>query len=70
MVLAVFVGFSRSYYLKELYGTPALPTLFHVHGLLFTSWMPLLVVQTGLVATRRTPFIVVLVWLAEFWRLR
>ena len=55
MVLAVFVGFSRSYYLKELYGTPTLPTLFHVHGLLFTSWMAFLVVQTGLVATRRTP---------------
>lgn len=55
MVLAVFVGFSRSYYLKELYGTPALPTLFHVHGFLFTTWMAFLVVQTGLVATRRTP---------------
>jgi hypothetical protein len=53
MVLAVFVGFSRSYYLKGLYGTPALPTLFHIHGLLFTGWMVLLVVQTGLVASRR-----------------
>ena len=55
MVLAVFAGFSRSYYLKGLYGTPALPALFHVHGLLFTTWMVFLVVQTGLVATRRTP---------------
>jgi hypothetical protein len=54
MVLAVFAGFSRSYYLKGLYGTPALPTLFHVHGLLFTAWMVFLVVQTGLVASRRT----------------
>lgn len=54
MVLAVFVGFSRSYYLKGLFGTPVLPTLFHVHGLLFTLWMVLLVVQTGLVASRRT----------------
>ena len=54
MVLAVFVGFSRSYYLKGLYGTPALSSLFHVHGLLFTAWMVLLVLQTGLVATRRT----------------
>lgn len=54
MLFAVFVGFSRSYYLKGLYGTPALPTLFHVHGLLFTAWMMLLVVQTGLVAKRRT----------------
>jgi hypothetical protein len=53
MVLAVFVGFSRSYYLKAVYGTPPLPTLFHVHGLLFTAWMALLLVQTGLVAGRR-----------------
>ena len=55
MLLAVFVGFSRSYYLKGLYRTPALPTLFHVHGVLFTSWMLLLVAQTSLVASRRTP---------------
>jgi hypothetical protein len=55
MVLAVFVGFSRSYYLKGIYGTPALPVLFHVHGALFTAWMAFLLVQTGLVATRRTP---------------
>ena len=55
MVVAVFVGFSRSYYLKGLYGTPALPALFHAHGFLFTLWMVLLVVQTGLIATRRTP---------------
>jgi hypothetical protein len=61
MVVAVFAGFSRSYYLKGLYGTPALPTLFHVHGLLFTAWMVLLVVQTSLVvqtnlvASRRLP---------------
>ncbi len=54
MVFAVFVGFSRSYYLKGLYGTPALPALFHAHGLLFTAWMLFLVVQTSLVARRRT----------------
>ena len=55
MVAAVFVGFSRSYYLKGWYGSPALPTLYHVHGVLFTSWMALLVAQTTLVASRRTP---------------
>ena len=55
MVAAVFVGFSRSYYLKGWYGSPALPTLYHVHGFLFTSWMALLVAQTTLVASRRTP---------------
>lgn len=55
MVAAVFIGFSRSYYLKGAYGTPELPLLFHVHGLLFTGWMLLLIAQTGLVAMRRTP---------------
>jgi hypothetical protein len=55
MVAAVFVGFSRSYYLKGWYGSPELPTLYHMHGFLFTSWMALLVVQTTLVASRRTP---------------
>lgn len=55
MVLAVFVGFSRSYYLKGIYGSPDLRPLFHLHGLLFTLWMVLLIVQTGLVASRRTP---------------
>jgi hypothetical protein len=55
MVAAVFVGFSRSYYLKGWYGSPALPTLYHLHAFLFTSWMLLLVVQTTLVASRRTP---------------
>ena len=55
MTTAVFIGFSRSYYLKGVFGTPPLPTLFHIHGFLFTSWMVLLIVQTGLVATRRTP---------------
>ncbi len=55
MVAAVFIGFSRSYYLKSAYDTPQLPLLFHVHGLLFTGWMLLLIAQTGLVAMRRTP---------------
>src|SRR5688572_28216080 len=53
MVAAVFWGFSRSYYLKELYSSPVLSPLFHVHGLLFTAWMLLLIVQTRLIASRR-----------------
>jgi hypothetical protein len=55
MVAAVFAGFSRSYYLKGLYGSPELRPLFHVHGLVFTLWMLFLIVQTALVASRRTP---------------
>lgn len=50
----VFVGFARTYYLKGLFSTPDLPVWFHVHGLLFTSWVLLFVVQASLVARGRT----------------
>jgi hypothetical protein len=51
--LAVFIGFAPTYYLRGAFGTPALKPLLHLHGALFTSWILLLVVQTGLVAARR-----------------
>src|SRR6185437_10748805 len=50
---AVFVGFARTYYLKFLFGTPALPWLLHLHGALMTSWFVLFFAQTCLVAGRR-----------------
>jgi hypothetical protein len=52
--VTVFVGFAPTYYLKGAFGAPTLPTVLHVHGLLFTTWIVLFVVQTGLVATKRT----------------
>lgn len=55
MALAVVYGFSRSYYFKAAFGTPALSPLYHLHGALFTSWLALLMVQTALVASGRTP---------------
>lgn len=55
MFVIVFVGFSRSYYLKAVFGTPALPALYHVHGALFTTWMLLMILQPALVAAGRTP---------------
>ncbi len=51
---AVFAGFSRSYFLKYYFGAPPLSPLLHLHGLLFTSWMVLLLVQTSLVAANQT----------------
>lgn len=54
MGLAVFIGFAPSYYLKGAFGTPSLTGLYHVHGLLFTSWMLLMIAQPLLVMTRRT----------------
>lgn len=50
----IFLGFARTYYLKEFFGTPALPTLLHLHGIVMTAWMLLLVVQATLVSVRRT----------------
>ena len=49
----VVVGFARSYYLKLLFGTPALPWLLHLHGALMTSWFALFFVQTSLIAAHR-----------------
>ncbi|HWR15194.1 MAG TPA: hypothetical protein VN577_10215 [Terriglobales bacterium] len=52
--LVVVAGFSRTYYLKELFGTPQLSPLVHLHGLLFSSWVVLFIVQAWLVSSRRT----------------
>jgi hypothetical protein len=52
-LVVTFAGFSRTYYLKGLFGTPPLSPLLHVHGIVFSLWLILLVVQTGLVATNR-----------------
>lgn len=57
MLLAVFVGFSRSFFLRPIF--PAWPSpsepIFYVHGAVFTAWCVLLVVQTSLVSAGRTP---------------
>ena len=52
--LTVFAGFSRSYFLKLHYGTPALSVLLHIHGVVFSAWILLFAAQTTLVAARRT----------------
>src|SRR5690349_7690645 len=54
VLITVFLGFSHSYFLKAYYGTPELSLLLHIHGLVFTSWVLLYLVQTTLVATGRT----------------
>jgi hypothetical protein len=53
--IIVLTGFARTYYLKSLFGTPALPgPLVHLHGIVMTSWVALFVAQVWLVAARRT----------------
>ncbi len=49
----VLVGFSRSYYLKALFGAPSLPLLLHLHGSVMTLWFVLYVVQAALIRAGR-----------------
>lgn len=53
--LIVFVGFSRTYYLKGVFDTSALSSvLVHLHGIVMTLWFALFVVQVRLIAAHRT----------------
>ena len=52
-LLALLVGFAPSYFVRGS-TLPPLTLLYHVHGLIFTSWILLFVTQTALVAGHRT----------------
>lgn len=54
IVLTVFAGFARTYYLGPYFGARALSPLLHLHGVVFSSWVVLFVTQTVLVAAHRT----------------
>ncbi|MES2135849.1 MAG: hypothetical protein V4502_02150 [Pseudomonadota bacterium] len=58
LVAVVFLGFAPSFYLRGIVPAyprpnPTLPPAVIFHGLMFTLWMALLVVQTQLISTRR-----------------
>lgn len=53
LLITVFVGFARTYFLAGVFRAPLPNTLVHIHGAVFTSWMLLLIVQTSLVSARR-----------------
>ncbi|HEY1750203.1 MAG TPA: hypothetical protein VGG29_03010 [Caulobacteraceae bacterium] len=53
-VAIVFVGFSPSFYLKDvLHGRPALTPLTAAHGVVFTAFMILVVAQISLIGAHR-----------------
>ena len=59
LVAVVFIGFAPSFYLKGIVPpyprpNPTLPPAVLFHGLMFTLWMALLIIQTQLISTRRT----------------
>ncbi|MGZ8848078.1 MAG: hypothetical protein ACXW3C_16590 [Pyrinomonadaceae bacterium] len=54
LLIVVFLGFSRTYYLRPAFQPEPLQALLHVHGFIFTLWIALFITQTSLVATKRT----------------
>ena len=53
-IITVFAGFAPTYYLRPFYNTTALVPLLHLHGVVFSAWLVLFLVQTTLVAAHRT----------------
>jgi hypothetical protein len=58
ILVTVLIGFAQTYYLRPVLPADTrvlrpLTPLIHVHGVLFTGWLLLLVAQTRLVAARR-----------------
>jgi hypothetical protein len=56
ILATIIVGFSRSFFLRPLFPEWPSPSemIFYVHGVAFTAWIVLLVVQASLVADGRT----------------
>jgi hypothetical protein len=62
--LLVVAGFSRTYYLKPLFGTPPISALVHAHGLVMSLWFILFIAQVRLVAGGRLDLHRRLGWIA------
>src|SRR5215470_10577047 len=54
MLITVFFGFARTYYLAGVFHAPLPSLIIHIHGAAFTCWILLLVTQTSLIAADRT----------------
>jgi hypothetical protein len=52
LIVIVFLGFAPTYYLRPS-DAPSLPVYLHLHGAALTLWFALLLIQTGLIASRR-----------------
>lgn len=53
ILITVFVGFARTYFLAGVFRAPLPNLLIHIHGVVFSSWILLLITQTMLVSAGR-----------------
>src|SRR6185436_10462553 len=54
ILITVFAGFSRTFFLRPYFQNQRLIPLLIVHGILFSAWIGLFITQTTLIATKRT----------------
>lgn len=52
-LVTAFAGFAPSYYLKFWFETPPLKLWVHVHAIVFSAWLILLLVQSSLIRARK-----------------
>jgi hypothetical protein len=53
ILITVFVGFSRTFYVRPYFFPERLMPLLVVHGIVFSAWIALLITQIGLIAVKR-----------------
>jgi hypothetical protein len=53
LLLTVFVGFARTYFLAGVLRAPLPSVIIHIHGAAFSCWILFLIAQTALVSVRR-----------------
>ena len=53
ILVSVAIGFARTYYLAGVFRAKLPAPIIHVHGAVFSCWVLLLIVQTGLISARR-----------------
>jgi hypothetical protein len=52
LAVFTFVSFSRTFYLRHWFDVPPINVLLYVHGVMFTAWVVLFVIQTRLIAAQ------------------
>lgn len=53
VAVLVFAGFARTFYLNGFFAKMHLPSLFVVHGVVFSSWLVVLVTQSALISAKQ-----------------
>jgi hypothetical protein len=53
LLAVVAIGFAPTYYMAGVFRAPLPSPILHVHGALFSTWMLLLMVQSGLISAKR-----------------